>query len=307
MNSLSYYIKHPSKFIGGVFVKFNRLFRNDELYLRIIFRCITGRRLNLKDPQTFTEKLQWLKLYNRQPILSRMVDKYTAKEYAANIVGEQYIIPTLGVWNSVDDIDWEALPQQFVLKTTHGGGGSGVVICKDKSSFDFEKAKVKLRKSMKTNAYHTLREWPYKNIKPRIIAEEYMSNGGEYLNDYKFFCFNGVPKAMLIASGRYVEPQTCFDYYDMDFNHLPFEQGGPNYKKHIEKPRLFEEMKDIAAKLSEGLIHARIDLYDINGNVKFGEITFFDDSGMAEFNPQEWDYIFGSWIQLPTKKHNDKE
>lgn len=274
----------------------------DKTYLKWMFRLKMGKRLDLSNPQTFCEKLQWLKLYNRKPEYTQMVDKYEAKKYVANLIGEEYIIPTLGVWDKFEDIDFDKLPNQFVLKTTHGGGGVGVVICKDKSSFDIEDARRKLNKSLKQSIYKTLREWPYKNVKPRIIAEEYITNGGDYINDYKFFCFNGKPKAILVASGRYVEPETCFDYFDMEFNHLPFEQGGPNYNKHIEKPRLFEEMKEVAARLSEGLAHARIDLYDVDGTVKFGEITFFDSSGMAEFNPEEWDYTFGSWIEFPPKQ-----
>lgn len=278
----------------------------DKLYLRWLFRLRMGSKLNLNNPKTFSEKLQWLKLYDRKPEYTQMVDKYEAKKYVASIIGEEYIIPTLGVWDSFDDIDFNSLPDQFVLKTTNGGGGGGVVICKDKASLDKANARKVLNRSMRHNIYTRLREWPYKNVKPRIIAEKYVTNGGAFINDYKYFCFNGEPKAMLVASGRYVEPETCFDYFDMDFNHLPFEQGGPNYNKPISKPELFDEMKEIAAKLSKGIPHARIDLYEVDGAVKFGEITFFDSSGYAEFTPHEWNEIFGSWIDLDCVKNDNK-
>lgn len=272
----------------------------DKLYLKWLYRVQMGERLNLDNPQTFNEKLQWLKLYNRKPEYTKMVDKYEAKKYVASLIGEEYIIPTLGVWDSFNDIDFEKLPNQFVLKTTHGGGGGGVFVCKNKADLNILECRRIIESSMKTHRiYRRFREWTYKNVTPRIIAEEYVTNGGNYINDYKFFCFDGEPKAMLVASGRYVEPETCFDYYDMEFNHLPFEQGGPNYYKHIEKPLLFEEMKEVAAKLSRNLVHARIDLYEVNGMVKFGEITFFDSSGFAEFKPKEWNYTFGKWIKLP--------
>ena len=297
MQPIIYYLKNPSNFFESLVMKFNFLF-SDKLYLKILFRLKMGYRLNLKNPKTFNEKLQWLKLYDRKPEYTTMVDKYDVKKYVANIIGEEYIIPTLGVWDKFEDIDFYNLPNQFVLKTTHGGGGSGVVICKDKAKFNIDDCKKRINSSMKHNIYKSLREWPYKNIKPRIIAEEYIGTGKDYINDYKLFCFNGEPKAILIANGRFVEPETYFDYFDMDFNHLQFRQGGPNYHSKIEIPPLFEEMKDIARKLSKGLAHVRIDLYEFKGKLKFGEITFFDSSGFEKFEPEEWATIFGNWIQL---------
>ena len=300
MQSLSFYFKKPKILLIGLVKRLNWMFP-DKLYLKILFRLEMGYKLSLKNPRTFNEKIQWLKLYDRKPEYTKMVDKYEAKKYVAGIIGDEYIIPTLGVWNSFDEIDFDSLPNQFVLKTTHGGGGSGVVICKDKNNFDIEKCKAKIDISMKSNIYKTLREWPYKNVKPRIIAEEYITNGGDYINDYKLFCFNGEPKAILIANGRFVEPETYFDYFDMDFNHFPFRQGGPNYHSKIDIPPLFEEMKDVARKLSKDLPHARIDLYEYKGKLKFGEITFFDSSGFEKFEPEEWAVTFGDWIKLPNK------
>ena len=271
----------------------------DKLFLKWLFRLRMGYKLNLDNPQTFSEKLQWLKLYNRKPEYTQMVDKYEAKKYVANIIGEEYIIPTLGVWDSVDDIDFDALPEQFVLKCTHDSGG--IIICPDKSQLNIAKAKKILRKGLKRNFYAVNREWPYKNVKPRIIAEKYMVDESGYeLKDYKFFCFNGEPKAMFIATDRGVQgEETKFDFFDMDFNHLPFTNGHPNATREIAKPLSFEQMKHIAATLSQGLPHARIDLYDVNGKVYFGEITFFHWSGTTPFNPKEWDYKFGEWIKLP--------
>lgn len=292
------YFNNPTKLVLSLVMRFNFLFP-DKLYLKILYRLMMGRKLNLNNPKTFNEKLQWLKLYDRKPEYTQMVDKYEAKKYVASIIGEEYIIPTLGVWDKFEDIDFDSLPNQFVLKTTHGGGGSGVVICKDKTKFNIVDCKKRLNRSMKQNIYKTLREWPYKNIKPRIIAEEYIGTGGDYINDYKLFCFDGEPKAILIANGRFVEPETYFDYFDMDFNHFPFKQGGPNYHSKIEVPPLFNEMKDIAKKLSKGLAHVRIDLYEFKGNLKFGEITFFDSSGFEKFEPKEWAVTFGDWIKLP--------
>ena len=279
----------------------------DKLYLKWLFRLKMGYKLDLKNPKTFSEKLQWLKLYNRKPEYTAMVDKYEVKKYVANIIGEEYIIPTLGVWDRFEDIDFDKLPNQFVLKTTHGGGNTGVVICKDKATFDVNAAKEKLNRSLKQDIYKRLKEWPYKNVKHRIIAESFLSedktadNPNGNLIDYKFFCFNGEAKALLIATDRHSKTGVCFDYFDKDFNHYPFEQGGPNSKKHIQKPACFHEMWKIANKLSIGIPHVRVDLYCINGHIYFGELTLFDSSGFAEFNPNEWNLTFGEWITLPSK------
>lgn len=271
----------------------------DKLYLKWLFRLRMGYKLNLDNPQTFSEKLQWLKLYNRKPEYTQMVDKVGAKEYVAKIIGEEYIIPTIGVWDSVDDIDFDKLPNQFVLKCTHDSGG--IVICKDKSKLDIESARRVLRKGLKRDFYSTNREWPYKDVKRRIIGEQYMVDESGYeLKDYKFFCFDGEPKALFIATDRGVKgEETKFDFFDMEFNHLPFTNGHPNANREIAKPQGFEEMKQLAAKLSQGQPHLRVDFYDINGKIYFGELTFYHWSGTTPFEPREWDYTFGSWIKLP--------
>ncbi|MBE6192965.1 MAG: glycosyl transferase [Rikenellaceae bacterium] len=274
----------------------------DRLYLKLLFRLKMGYWMDFDNPQTFNEKLQWLKLYNRRPEYTQMVDKYAAKEYVASIIGAEYIIPTLGVWDSVEDIDFDSLPNQFVLKCTHDSGG--IVICTDKSQLNIEEAKSKLKKGLKRDYYPTSREWPYKNVPHRIIAEQYMVDESGYeLKDYKFFCFDGVPKALFIASDRgNTTEETKFDFFDMDFHHLPFTNGHSNAVKPVLKPKGFEMMKILAAKLSQGMPHARIDFYNINGQIYFGEITFFHWGGIVPFDPEEWDYTFGSWITLPEKQ-----
>ena len=272
---------------------------NDETYLRIAYRIAMGKKLDLKNPQSYNEKLQWLKLYDRKPVYTMMVDKQAVKEYVANLIGEEYIIPTLGVWDNADEIDFSKLPDQFVLKCTHDSGG--LVICTDKSKLNIAQAKSKLNGCLKHNFFWGQREWPYKDVKPRIIAEKYMvDESGTELKDYKFFCFDGEPKAMFIATDRSnPKEETKFDFFDMDFNHLPFTNGHPNSTKEIKKPDGFDEMKELATKLSKGMPHVRVDLYNINGKLYFGELTFSHWSGLVPFVPEEWDYKFGSWIKLP--------
>lgn len=276
---------------------------DDRKYLEKLYRAKFGKELNLENPQTFNEKLQWLKLYDRKPVYTTMVDKYAAKEYVADKIGEEYIIPTLGVWDKFDDIDFDALPDQFVLKCTHDSGG--LAICKDKKTFDIEAACKKINRCLKRNYYYTFREWPYKDVKPRIIAEKYMVDESGYeLKDYKIFCFDGQPKIMFIATDRAnPEEETKFDFFDMEFNHLPFQNGHPNAKKSIMQPKGFEKMKELAAKLSAGIPQVRVDFYDIDGKVYFGELTFSHWSGFVPFDPEEWDYKLGSWIDLPQKEN----
>lgn len=270
----------------------------DKIYLDIRFRKVFGRGINWKNPKTYNEKLQWLKIHDRKPIYTTMVDKFEVKQYVADRIGEEYIIPTLGVWDSVEDIDFDKLPEQFVLKCTHDSGG--LVICPDKSKLDVDAAKKKLAHSLKQNFFWSGREWPYKNVKPRIIAEKYMVDESGYeLKDYKFFCFGGEPKALFIASDRQLEGEEVkFDFFDMDFHHLPFRNGHPNATHPIACPPAFEKMKELAAVLSKGIPQLRVDFYDINGQVYFGELTFFHHSGLETFEPAQWDEKFGEWIKL---------
>lgn len=280
-------------------------FLPDKAYIQLYYFAQFKHFCNLKNPKTYNEKLNWLKLNDRNPEYTKMVDKYEVKKYVSNIIGKEYIIPTLGIWDKFDDIDFDELPEQFVLKCTHDS--EGVVVVKDKSSFDVDKARKKINEALKCNFYYIGREWPYKNIKPRIIAEKYMEDEecGE-LRDYKFFCFNGEPKAMFIASDRGIG-ETKFDYYDLNFNHLNIIQHYPNSKLKIEKPKNFDKMIELAKILSKNLIHVRVDFYEVNGKVYFGELTFYHFSGFQPFIPEEWDYKFGELINLKEELENGEK
>lgn len=293
------------KFLKNIYLQVEKITRfiPDEPYLKIVYRLRLGKKLNLDNPQTFNEKLQWLKLHDRNPIYTIMVDKYEAKKYVANIIGEEYIIPTLGVWNHFDEIDFDKLPNQFVLKCTHDSGG--LVIVRDKKTLDKKAAKKKIEKSLKRNFYWKGREWPYKNVEPRIIAEKYMHNSScsisgsqSDINDYKIFTFNGIAKALFVATDRYGNEETKFDFFDIDFNHLPFTNGHPNADVMPEKPATFDTMIKLAEKLSVGVPQMRVDFYEVDGKTYFGELTLSHYSGLMPFVPDEWDKKFGEWINL---------
>lgn len=273
---------------------------SDEKFLKTAYKIRMGKELNLESPTTFNEKLQWLKIHDRNPIYTQLVDKYEAKRIVADKIGEKYIIPTLGVWDRFDDIDFNELPDKFVLKCTHDSGS--YMICHNKETFDYKAARKKFNRCLKLSFYWTDRQWPYKDIKPRIIAEEYMEDDAtKELRDYKFFTFNGQVKALFIATDRGSQTEdTKFDFFDDNFNHLPITNGHPNANPTPEKPMCFEEMKRLASVLGEGIPQVRVDFYEVNGKVYFGEMTFFHWSGMVPFEPDEWDSIFGSWIQLNT-------
>ena len=276
---------------------YSRPFLSDEAYLKFKFKHRVGYPLHLDDPKTYNEKLQWLKLNDIHPEYQDMVDKATAKDYVISIVGNKYVIPTLGIWDSVDDIEWEKLPNQFVVKAT--GDSGGVVVCKDKKTFDKRNAIKKLKGSHARNYNYYNLEYPYKNVPHRYIAETYMEDESRYeLKDYKFFCFNGVPRFMFVATGRQ-QNDTRFDFYDTEFNHLPVTNGHENADIWPTKPQNFEEMLMVAEKLSKGIPHVRVDLYNCNGKIYFGELTFFHWSGFVPFEPVEWDYKFGEYLQLP--------
>lgn len=273
-------------------------FLSDEQYLKLMYKCQFGKNLDLKNPKTFNEKLQWLKLRNNTALHTKMVDKYEVKDYVAQIIGDDYIIPTIGVWDKFDDIEFECLPDQFVLKCTHDSGG--LVICKDKKQLNKTSAKKKIEKSLKKNYYWAGRELQYKNVKPRIIAEPYLEDSefGE-LRDYKFFVFSGKCKLLYIASDRGNEKEeTKFDFFDDNFTHLDFTNGHPNSKIPPSKPLNFEKMKSMAELLAKGFPHLRVDFYEVNGKVYFGELTFSHWSGLIPFEPEEWDYKLGDWLML---------
>lgn len=272
-----------------------------EEFLKRMYRIRIGQELNLEHPELYTEKLQWLKLYDHRPEYTRMVDKYEVKEYVARKIGQEYVIPLLGVWDRVEDIDFDALPRQFVLKTTHDSGG--IVVCKDKDQLDIPAAKRQLRRFHKRNYYAQNREWPYKDVKHRIIAEAYMEDTAQgELRDYKFFTFGGEPKVLYIAQGRGRGVPTVADFFDMEFHHLPFTIDHDMAAVPPEKPANFQLMKELAAKLSEGTPQLRVDFYEVDGKVYFGEMTFFHCSGMEQFHPEQWNQTFGDWVTLPPKR-----
>lgn len=285
--------------------KYNNL--DDETFIKRKFRAEMGYDIDLEHPKTFNEKLNWLKLYDRNPEYSRLVDKFAVKKYVAERIGEKYVIPLIGgPWYSFDEIPLDTLPQQFVLKTSHDCGG--VYLCKDKSSFDADKARKFLTSHLNRDYYLTGREWPYKNVKPCIFAEEYMSDVGDsdQLTDYKFFCFDGQVKALFVATDRQRKnAETKFDFFDVNFSHLPIVQGHPNADRQIECPPTFEKMKELASELSRGFPELRVDFYNVGNQIYFGELTLFHFSGFVPFVPSQWDLKFGEWINLPDKKLSD--
>lgn len=276
---------------------------NSEQYLKVLYRVCTGRKLHLDNPRTFTEKLQYLKLYvNITPECTQMADKYGVRSFIKDKIGEDYLIPMLGVWDQFDDIDFGKLPQQFVLKTTHDSGG--VVICHDKSKLDLHGARRLLNRHLKHNYYWEGRETPYKNIKPRIVAEKLMIDESGYdLKDYKLFCFDGIPKILFLASERFDAEGKMqvpkFTYYDMDLNILPIRSKGHDIKRTPPSVPNWEEMKYLAGILSKGKPFLRVDFYNINGRIYFGELTFHHDGGLVPFEPEEWDMKLGDMINLP--------
>lgn len=295
-------LKHPNLLLAGIWARIGENIP-DEIYLKMRYRLIFGKKLHLDNPKGFNEKINWLKIYNRNPIYPHLVDKYEVKNYVRSLIGEEKIIKTYGVWDNYDDIDFEKLPNQFVLKSTNGGGGTGVVICRDKKKLNHDGAKKKIEKSMSTNWKYE-REWVYRDIQPRIIAEEYMYNDdGTDLVDWKIFCFKGEPKLLFYASDRYKKGEKLkFDWYDMNLQHLPIKSHGiPQANKQLHMFPEWEEMKEVARKLSKGFPHVRVDLYLINNKIYFGELTFFHDGGIVALEPEEWEYILGSWIELPEK------
>lgn len=271
----------------------------DAFFIRMRFYLVMGKKLNLNNPLTYNEKLQWLKLHDKRSSYSNMVDKIEAKKIVASVIGEEYIIPTIKTYNSIEEVDFDELPQQFVIKCTHDSGG--VVVCKDKDKLDKKAALKLLSKSLRQNFNNLTREYPYKNVVPRLIAEQYMEDESGYeLKDYKIFCFAGEPKMSFVASDRQKEgEETKFDFYDLEWNHIPVVNGHPCSEHGIAKPQNYDKMLELASKLSQGIPHVRVDFYNINGKIYFGELTFFHWSGLVPFEPEDWDYTFGSYLHLP--------
>lgn len=272
---------------------------SDETYLKLKFYALIGKKLDLKNPKTFNEKLQWLKLYDRKPEYTMMVDKYLVRDYIKEKLGEEYLIPLLGVWDDPDEIDFDKLPEQFVLKCNHNSG-LGMYICKDKSQMDIEKVKTELRKGLAQDYYLSGREWPYKNVRPRIIAEMCMTDESKIeLKDYKVMCFNGKAKLIQVHKGRFVDHTQ--DFYDTNWNLLDIKQGLKRSDSVMPRPRLLDDMLKMSELLANGISQVRVDWYIVSDKLYFGEITFFDASGFDEFDPEGWNLILGDWISLPDK------
>lgn len=273
-------------------------FLSDKVYLSLRYHERLGKWPDLKSPKLYNEKMQWLKLHDRRSEYSSMVDKYEAKKYIAGLIGEQYVVPTYGVWDRFEEIDFDSLPDQFVLKCTHNSGG--IVLCKDKKTLDLGMAKKKIEKCLKENYFWHSREWPYKNVKPRIIAEKYLDdqqNLGAPITDYKFLCFHGEPKILFLT--REISADPYADCYDMNFHKLDLQFPDPNSDEIAQKPARFDEMKELARKLSKEMIHLRVDFYEVNGKLYVGELTFYHCAGLVNAKPEKWNRILGDWIKLP--------
>lgn len=272
---------------------------DDEHYLSLCYKAFIGRKPDLRNPKSFNEKLQWLKLHDRNPLYTMLVDKYQVKKWVAGLIGERHVARTYGVWKSVNEIDISGLPERFVLKTNHDSGG--IAICSDRETFDFKRAKLKLSRSISRNFYWAGREWPYKNVRPLVFAEEYLEPDiviGD-LVDYKFMCFNGEPRCVFTCSGR-AKKDLRVDFFDMDWNHLPFRRHYPNAVIPPAIPVHFQEMAETARRLTGGggIPFVRVDFYEAKDCFMFGEMTLFPGCGFEKFYPEEWDELLGSWIDL---------
>lgn len=272
----------------------------DKMCIKIFYRAYLGRFPDLNNPQSYNEKLQWLKLYDRNPMYTDLSDKYLVRKYVAEKIGEEYLIPLLGVWDKVDDIDYDSLPNQFVLKCNHDSGS--VVICRDKASFDKIKANKKLRKSLRTQYYWKGREHNYKNIVRKVVAEAYLKNEDlDELTDYKYFCFDGIPQFIQVDRGRF--NNHVRNYYDTNWDFIDVEYGCKNDNSKLDmKPVLHEEMMELASKLSSGFTHVRVDFYVSKGRIYFGELTFHHGSGFMTIEPKEYDDKWGKYLNIKAIK-----
>jgi hypothetical protein len=287
-----------NNFLFSFFVVYGMRLMPEKMYLRLLFRIKVGYKPNLRHPKTFNEKLNWLKLYNRKPEYTMMVDKYAVKRYVEEKIGAQYVVPLYGVWEKAEDIDWDKLPEKFVLKTNHNSCYN--LVCRDKSTIDKPTASKEMNHSLAKNLYYNLGEWPYKNVPPRIIAEKLLESkerdNNQPLIDYKFWCFNGKPTFMYFS----IKGDDCYEnFYDMEFNFVGINHGWPRHEPEFEKPVSWEKMKKLATILSKDIPFVRVDFYEIDGHPYFGELTFFDWAGLLPFDSYETDLKLGEYIQLP--------
>lgn len=294
-------IKNPKQILVKIIrMRLPSRFMSDELAIRLLYKLKMDKKLNLNPPRTYNEKLQWLKLYDRNPIYPKIVDKYEVRKYIAEKVGENFLVPLIGVYDKFEDINFDDFPNSFVIKCTHNSGG--VVICRNKSDFNYTQAQRIINKNLKKNYYLNCREWPYKNVQPKIICERLIETAdGNPPRDIKVFCFNGIPKALFVASDR--GRGTKFDFFDIDWNKLDVKQHYPNSDYRLSKPENWEVLLEASRKISEDFPHLRVDFYlDKYGNPLIGELTLTHFAGWFRFEPDSYDLIFGDWLKLP---HND--
>ncbi len=294
----------------NIFSKFNKIYtrRFDGLNekemkycLKHLFKLYTGKRLNLNNPQTFNEKLQWLKLYYHNPLMTKCADKVTVRDYIAEKIGEQYLVPCLGIYDNPNDIDFDKLPSKFVLKVNWGSGQN--IIVRDKSKLDIESTKKMLAAWMcpTSNHYFNFFEWPYKNITPKIIIEQFM-DFGEDLMDYKIMCYNGIPKNLFVCSERNTNLKVTF--FDLNWKRLPFIRKYPASEKKISKPALLNKMLEFSEILAKPFPFVRVDFFYYNNQLYIGEMTFFPGAGHEVFDPYKWDKKLGDLLVLPNKYVN---
>lgn len=269
----------------------------DKFYLSLLVRIRLGYRMNWKHPVTFNQKLQWLKVHDRNPEYTTLVDKFEVKRFVAQNFGSNLIIKNYGIWDRFDDIDFSTLPDQFVLKTTHDSGG--VVVCSDKSKFDKVEAKQILETSLNTDYYKVWREWPYRNVQRRILAEKYLEGSDHQLRDYKIHCFNGVPKIVLVCQNRFSKDGLTEDFFDTNWKHLNIARAAhPNSSELVQRPSRLDEMINMSKKLSQNKRFVRVDFYEVSGRLFFGEMTFYPASGLEHFSPESVDYAWGDMLFL---------
>lgn len=299
VKKLSKLRSNPRIILHYLFAKISPYIKNDVRYIKWKYWINIGERCNLKAPTTFQEKLQWLKLNDHKPIYHDMVDKCEAKRFITERVGEEYVIPTIGVWDRFEDINWESLPNEFIVKNTNDSGT--YCICTDKSKLDIEAIKRRLSVTWEKDYSNFSREWPYKGLKQRIIIEPLLHDeDSPYLTDYKFFTFNGKPKFYYTTSNRGSEGGLKEDFFDINGNLLEFNQEG--YYNNPRTPALpvnLVKMVEFSQILAKDTYHLRVDFYEVNGSLYVGEMTFFDGGGFCSFSPLKYNKIIGDWIKLP--------
>lgn len=302
-SKLIFYLTHPRDMLVRILKRTAPLFKDDEAFLKLMYLIRFGRKLHLENPVSFNEKLNWMKLHYHNPLLPRLADKYAVKAFVSERIGAEYVVPCLGVWDKAEAIDFDALPERFVLKCTHDSGG--VFLCRDKASFDRAEAVRQIGWKLRKNYFSPLREWVYKDIPSRVLADKFMDDGHEgVLLDYKFWCFGGVPCYMYIT----VKNDDVFEnFYDMDFNPVAIDHGFRRMEPEFEKPRSFDLMKELAARLSAGLPFVRVDFFEIGGKPYFGEFTFYDWGGMQPFADFRQDIELGQLIKIMESGEHKKD